>query len=258
MGKSKDDSVNLNGRQGQAMIGTNGMLWRSSKRLVKRILGGFRPVRFGNQPRKLKINRPVSIRGASRIFFGEGVHIGPRSFLKAVTKTSSLMRHAGGGHIAQTFDSKIVIGNRVSATSELHLAAHVGITIEDDVMLASNVFIADASHGYENAIIPYKYQGMTNIAPILIKSGCWIGQNVVVMPGVIIGELSIIGANSVVTQSIPSRCIAVGSPARVIKRWCTRSDSWITEKAYQSSRGRRENDSLECSVGVNSGEGVSD
>jgi acetyltransferase-like isoleucine patch superfamily enzyme len=250
--------MQLNDCQRQAILGTDSRFWRSSKRLAKQILGGFLPVRFGNRPRKLKINRPVSIRGASRIFFGEGVHIGPRSFLKAITKTSSLMRHPGGDHIAQTFDSKIVIGNRVSATSELHLAAHVGITIEDDVMLASNVFIADASHGYENATIPYRYQGMTHIAPILIKSGCWIGQNVVILPGVTIGELSIIGANSVVTKSIPARCIAVGSPARVIKRWCTRTDSWITEKADRSPVTKWENDALDYGVGVNSVKGGCD
>jgi lipopolysaccharide O-acetyltransferase len=211
---------------------------------------GLLPVRFGNRPRKLKINRPVAIRGASRIFFGEDVHIGPRSFLKAITKTSSLMTHPEGLHVTQYFDSKIVIGNRVSATSELHLAAHVGITIEDDVMLASNVFIADASHGYENAIVPYKYQGVTNVAPIVIKSGCWIGQNVVILPGVTIGELSIIGANSVVTRSIPARCIAAGVPARVIKRWHQETQSWVSEAKHKTMVDGENETGLECGLGV--------
>jgi acetyltransferase-like isoleucine patch superfamily enzyme len=68
---------------------------------------------------------------------------------------------------------------------------------------------------------------MFRIAPIVIKRGCWIGQNVVIMPGVTIGELSIIGANSVVTGNIPPRSIAVGAPARVIKTWDAASRAWV-------------------------------
>lgn len=138
------------------------------------------------------------------------------------------MKHSENLHVEQTFEPQIVFGNRVSATSGLHIAAHSKITIEDDVMLASNVFLADALHGYNRIDIPFKYQGMVRVAPITIKKGCWIGQNVVVMPGITIGEMSIIGANSVVTKDIPSRSVAVGSPARVIKRWSEASESWVS------------------------------
>ncbi len=65
---------------------------------------------------------------------------------------------------------------------------------------------------------PYKYQRVSRIAPIVSKCGHWKGQNVVVMSSVTIGELTIIGANSVVTHSIPSRSIAVGAPATVVKQ----------------------------------------
>jgi acetyltransferase-like isoleucine patch superfamily enzyme len=129
----------------------------------------------------------------------------------------------------QEFDPKIVIGNRVTATGRLTLAAHAQITIEDDVLFAANVNLTDGLHGFEHADEPYKYQPIFRIAPIVIKRGCWIGQNVVIMPGVTIGELSIIGANSVVTQSIPARCIAVGAPARVIKKWDEATGRWVPE-----------------------------
>jgi acetyltransferase-like isoleucine patch superfamily enzyme len=72
---------------------------------------------------------------------------------------------------------------------------------------------------------------MFRIAPIVIKRGCWIGQNVVVMPGVTIGELSIIGANSVVTRDVPARSIAVGSPATVIKTWDATGRRWVAVSA---------------------------
>ena len=104
--------------------------------------------------------------------------------------------------------------------------ANAEITIEDDVMFATNINITDALHGYDTANEPYKYQPMTRIAPITIKKGCWIGQNVLVMPGVTIGEYAIIGANSIVNKDIPARSIAVGNPAKVIKSWNETTQTW--------------------------------
>jgi acetyltransferase-like isoleucine patch superfamily enzyme len=72
---------------------------------------------------------------------------------------------------------------------------------------------------------------MIRNAPIVIKRGCWIGQNVVILPGVTIGELSIIGANSVVTRDVPARSIAVGAPARVIKSWDATARRWVAVSA---------------------------
>jgi acetyltransferase-like isoleucine patch superfamily enzyme len=109
----------------------------------------------------------------------------------------------------------------------LTISAAQEVTIEDDVMFALNVLISDGMHGFENANEPYKYQKMWKVAPVLVKRGCWIGQNVVIMPGVTVGELSIIGANSVVTKSIPDRCIAIGAPARVVKTWDEHTQAWI-------------------------------
>ena len=115
----------------------------------------------------------------------------------------------------------------MTATANLQVAAQRKITIEDDVMFASNVHINDGFHGYDNANIPYKLQKISNIAPIKIKMGCWIGQNVVVFPGVTIGKLCVIGANSVVTKNIPDRSIAVGNPAAIIKTWNKEKQIWI-------------------------------
>ena len=93
-------------------------------------------------------------------------------------------------------------------------------------MFASNVFITDFSHGYDRADVPYKYQGLSRIAPVTIKKGSWIGQNVVILPGVTIGENVIIGANSVVRKSLPDRCIAAGNPAKVKKLWDEATETW--------------------------------
>ncbi|WP_406672103.1 acyltransferase, partial [Natronospira sp.] len=111
--------------------------------------------------------------------------------------------------------------------ANLQVFAQQSVTIEDDVMFASNVFLNDGSHGYQTATVPYKYQPIFRIAPIVVGRGSWIGQNVVIMPGVTIGEHAIIGANSVVTASVPPRCIAAGSPARVLKLWDERQERWV-------------------------------
>ncbi len=182
---------------------------------------------FANTPRNLIIELPWRIYDADRITIGDNVHLGPGALLVPQTHyPTEVMRDPGVQHVVQRFSSRITIGHRVTSTANLTLAAMQEITIEDDVMFASNVMISDGSHGYENADEPYKYQKMFKIAPVVIKRGCWIGQNVVIMPGVIIGELSIIGANSVVTKSVPSRCIAAGAPAKILKKWDSAARRW--------------------------------
>lgn len=198
------------------------------RRIARNLRDSLTPIRFSNQPESLEIKRPRTIRGSERMTVGNHVFIGPECNIRAVTKTGRSTQHPDGGHAEQTFTPKIVIGDRVSITSRLQLAAYKEVTIEEDVLIASNVFISDALHAYGRVDVPYRYQGFTGVSPIRIRRGCWIGQNVVIMPGVTVGEMSIVGANSVVTRSIPDRCIAVGAPARVIKRWDEEARCWVS------------------------------
>ena len=184
--------------------------------------------RFGNSPGNLTIDLPRNISGAERIFFGDDVALGPGTFLIAVTRyPTTKMASPEFPAEAQVFEPTLRIGNRVTATANLQVFVQHSVTIEDDVMFASNVFLNDGSHGYQTATVPYKYQPIFRIAPIVVGRGSWIGQNVVIMPGVTIGEHALIGANSVVTESVPPRCIAAGSPARVLKRWDDRLERWV-------------------------------
>jgi acetyltransferase-like isoleucine patch superfamily enzyme len=127
----------------------------------------------------------------------------------------------------QHFRPKIVIGHRVTSTAGLTIDAMQEVVIEDDVMFASNVIVMDGLHGFRHTNEPYKYQPMWRIAPVVIGRGSWIAQNVVIMPGVRIGEMSIIGANSIVTHDVPPRSIAFGNPARVVKRWDEGAQCWV-------------------------------
>jgi acetyltransferase-like isoleucine patch superfamily enzyme len=198
-------------------------------RRVKRRLQFHEPLpKFGNTPRDLSVVEPFDFKNPERITFGDDVHIGAGSIIKANTETSRVMRLDDNSHVEQQFDARISFGHRVSATSGLHIIAYKSITIEDDVMIASNVYISDGTHGSTRIDLPYKYQGIIDIKPITLKRGCWIGRNVVIMPGVTVGEMAIVGANSVVTKSIPARSIAVGLPAKVVKVWSDEADDWVT------------------------------
>ena len=59
------------------------------------------------------------------------------------------------------------------------------MTIEDDALLASHIFISDNRHGYSRVDIPYKYQPLEGIAPVVVGRGCWIGEHVVIMSVVV-------------------------------------------------------------------------
>ena len=184
--------------------------------------------KFANTPKNSRIDLPRRIINPERIFLGNNVSFGPGTFLYAMTHYPTVsMQHPDKTLPVQRFDSEIIIGNNVTATADLQIAAQSQITIEDDVMFATNVNITDGFHGYTRIDEPYKYQDIIRIQPITIKRGCWIGQNVVICPGVTIGEMTVVGANSVVTQSIPDRCIAVGAPAKVIKKWDEAKEGWI-------------------------------
>ncbi len=191
--------------------------------------------KFGSTPKNLTISLPRRLINPEYMFLGDNISLGPGSFLFACTHYPSIsMKHPKEHQVTQKFTPRISIGDRVTATADLQIAATNEITIEDDVMFASNINITDGLHGYENANEPYKYQKIFRIAPIRIKQGCWIGQNVVILPGVTIGELTIVGANSVVTKNLPDRCIAVGSPAKVIKKWDETTQKWFSNDKEQS------------------------
>lgn len=185
--------------------------------------------RFANEPRNLRIERPRRLSDTDRVWVGDDVSIGPNSLIVPQTYyPTEVMRDPRRDVVdLQRFDPRIVIGHRVTATGGLTIAAMQEVVIEDDVMFAANVFISDGLHGYARGDEPYKYQPMFRIAPVRIGRGSWLGQNVVVLPGVTIGELAIVGANSVVTRDIPARSIAVGQPARVIKRWDAVTGRWV-------------------------------
>jgi acetyltransferase-like isoleucine patch superfamily enzyme len=99
------------------------------------------------------------------------------------------------------------------------------VKIGNFVMLAQNIVISGLNHGYEDVTTPPRLQKVVT-KQITIEDNVWIGANSVVTAGVTIGKHAIIGAGSVVTKNIPGYAVAVGNPARVIKKYNFESGSW--------------------------------
>jgi acetyltransferase-like isoleucine patch superfamily enzyme len=111
----------------------------------------------------------------------------------------------------------VSIGDRCLIGKGSGIVGHFSITIGNDVWTGHHVYITDQNHGYENVDEPISRQSQPE-RPVVIGDGSWLGFGTVVLPGVTIGKHVVIGANSVVTSDIPDYSVAVGAPARVIKR----------------------------------------
>lgn len=91
------------------------------------------------------------------------------------------------------------------------------VTIGDNVMMGPEVYIYTRNHCHESIDIPMIQQGFENEKPVVIGNDVWIGSRVTILPGVSIGDGSIIGTCSVVTKDVPSYSIVAGNPAHVVK-----------------------------------------
>lgn len=119
--------------------------------------------------------------------------------------------------------SKISLGKRVIIRPGNMLFADpreggAEIIIEDDVMIGAGVHIYVHNHRFDDPSLPIIEQGVYPSASVVLKKGCWVGANVIILPGVTIGENSVVGAGSVVAKSIPDRVLAMGNPAKVIRK----------------------------------------
>lgn len=117
------------------------------------------------------------------------------------------LRANWGGH-------HVHFGKRVYANFNLTLVDDTHIYVGDYTMIGPNVTIATAGHPILPELREKNYQ--YNM-PIRIGKNCWLGAGVIVLPGVTIGDNTVIGAGSIVTKDIPSNVVAVGNPCKVLR-----------------------------------------
>lgn len=121
---------------------------------------------------------------------------------------------------------KLKIGDNVVAQERVRISAAESVVIGDNVLMGSDILITDNNHGMDAGSEQSYMQQEVSTKPVKIGDGCWIGEKCSVLAGSTIGEKCIIGANSVVTGEIPAYTIAVGTPAKPIKRWNFESGQW--------------------------------
>ena len=165
------------------------------------------------------IRFPFRVRGTQYIKIGKGFTTGFNCRIDALN-----INNFGEKYL-------IEIGENVEINDEVHIGATQKIIIEDNVLIASKVYISDHNHGSykgdeQDSPMSIPKERKIHSSPIRIEKNVWIGELCCILQGVTIGEGSIIGAMSVVTKDIPPYTIAVGSPAKLIKRYNFKTKKW--------------------------------
>lgn len=156
------------------------------------------------------LGRPIHVdwlarvwpRATIRVVGGGSVNIGPGS---QVHDYAMLMTYGGD----------IRLGANCTVNPFCVLYGHGGLTIGNDVRIATHCVLIPANHNFDDVTKPIRQQEETRVG-IVIEDDVWLGAGVRVMDGVRIGRGSVIGAGAVVTKSLPSGSISLGVPARVV------------------------------------------
>jgi acetyltransferase-like isoleucine patch superfamily enzyme len=191
---------------GWELIGRHGTIGPNSRRAR----------RFGRFGHGSAICFPVTaLYGEAYIHVGEKVIVGPYGTLSAGVMPGHVPDH----------DPVITIGDRTLIGKGSGVVGHSSISIGNDVWTGHHVYITDANHGYEDVSVPPGLQ-FAAPRPVVVGDGAWIGHGSVVLPGSSIGRHTVIGAGAVVTGEIPDFSVAVGNPARVIRRYVL-GEGWV-------------------------------
>lgn len=155
----------------------------------------------------VSIEWPVSkIVGRKFISIGSSTYIGKRAVITAWDLSK---------------EPEIRIGSFVGIGDDCHITSTNRVIIGDGTLLGTKVTITDNAHGYSSRgcldIPPGKRDNYSK-GPVIIGRNVWIGDKATILPGVIVGDGAIIGANAVVTKDVPSYSIVGGNPAKIIQQ----------------------------------------
>lgn len=114
--------------------------------------------------------------------------------------------------------SKLSIGEGTVIGEFVHIWAGGGLKIGNNVLIAAHTLITTDSHDLQAVACSRLYSQTSVSKPIIIGDNVWIGGNCVILPGVSIGDNSVIGAGSVVTRNVPTNQVWIGNPAHLYKK----------------------------------------
>lgn len=152
---------------------------------------------------------PVVIKGSKYIAIGSYCKFGHNCVLTA-----------WDSYKTQKMTPQILIGDNCNIGDYAHITAINKIVIGNGVLTGRWITITDNSHGeslFPSMSLPPQERILNSKGAVIIEKNVWIGDKSTILPGVIIGEGSIIAANSVVTKNVPAYSVVAGNPAKIIK-----------------------------------------
>lgn len=186
----------------------HGLLSRAAGKSFSVLMSGS----FASFGKRTVLQPPIRLHGQDRVSIGSGVYVGRGAWLQTIESEPGRC-------------GTIVIGDDTSMAGNCTISAAMRVEVGRAVSFARGVYIADHAHAYSDPSLPVLAQGITDIQPVAIGDGAWLGQNVVVLPGVRIGRGAVVSANSVVSSDVPDFSVVAGIPARPIRRFAPSSMS---------------------------------
>lgn len=123
---------------------------------------------------------------------------------------------------------RLKIGNHVDIGNNTFITANNNVTIGNNIIMSAYVFIGDHDHRNDDVNKSPFDQPLTENGSVNIEDNCLLGVKCSILKNVTIGRGSVIGANAVVTKDIPPYSVAVGNPAKVIRRYDFKKKKWIS------------------------------
>lgn len=163
-----------------------------------------------------RIKNPRKVRGGKCIEIGKNAYILENSKLFAMQK-----------YLGEYYDPEIKIGDNVYAGTDLYIVSINGVVIHDNCVISNHVYINDSSHGLDPLAGSIMEQKLFSKGKVEIGEFTFIGYRACIMPGVTLGKHCIVGANSVVTKSFPDYSMVAGCPAKLIRVYSPKSQSWV-------------------------------
>lgn len=182
---------------------------RTGYRILTSLYWTTRLARLG---RHSFIHHTTSFVRPERIGIGSRVMLFPGARIEAV----------GAGESPQ-----ITLGDHVSIQRDVHIGACLSVEILEGTVFGSGVYVTDHDHDYRDPNRGYFGTGELLAAPVRIGPRAWIGERAIVLKGVTIGEGAIVGAGALVNRDVPAYSIAVGVPARVVRRFDFDLGEWV-------------------------------
>ena len=185
---------------------------RILKKIKKKIYWKIRKKKFKTVGKNFSVGNNFDVKNEKNICIGNNFLAGDNIKIR----TWEIYNDAKTGYIPQ-----IIIGNNVTLNDNCFISCLNEIEIGNDCLIGGNVFITDNFHGnnsYENILIKPLKRPLYSKGKVKIGERVLIGRNASIMPNVIIGNGTVIGANSVVTHSFGDNLIIAGVPAKIIKK----------------------------------------